>query len=460
MVATVSQLINVQYPAKQNVEKVVSYLKTLTKVEDNDILYLQGDIASCRHDTDMDEVFRQESNFFYLTGVDQPGYHVIVELSSGKSILFAPKIHDDEIMWIGEQPSLTEQKEKYNVDEILYVEQLIPYIEKLNSNTIHTFDQVFKNETITQFSSKLNNEHLQTALNESRMIKSDFEISLLREANRISCEAHVKLMKEAQAGMNERELHALFAYHCHAHGSSGLGYNPIVGSGTNGAILHYHQNCANIKAEGELVLVDAGCDFRYHAADITRTFPVAGKFTEKGRAVYQLVLDMQKAVLDTIKEGVQWEDLHRLAMKVAAEGLVKLNILKGTPEEALKSGAVAIFFPHGLGHSIGLDVHDVGGYPKGVERIQEPGIRYLRMRRKLTKGMVVTVEPGIYFSSALIAAGIADPEIAKYVNIDLAQEFVKVGGVRIEDSVVVTENGHDNLTPLLKEVSEIEALFH
>lgn len=207
------------------------------------------------------------------------------------------------------------------------------------------------------------------------------------------------------------------------------------------------------------MLVDAGCDFRYYAADITRTFPVGGKFTPEGQAIYSLVLKMQKAVFAELKEGVEWEAMHRLAMKVAAHGLVEMGVLQGSPEEALKAGAVAVFFPHGLGHSIGLDVHDVGGYPEGVERIQEPGIRYLRMRRKLVAGMVVTVEPGIYFSPPIIESARSDASLQPFINFAVADSLVPVGGVRIEDSVVITANGYENLTPLIKEVSEVEAAY-
>lgn len=234
-----------------------------------------------------------------------------------------------------------------------------------------------------------------------------------------------------------------------------------MGAGTNGAILHYHQNTSDIRCQGELILVDAGCDFRYYASDITRTFPVGGKFTAEGRGIYELVLLMQKTVLRALKPGVLWEDMHRLAVRVAAQGLIKLGVLYDNDlEEILASGAVAVFFPHGLGHSIGLDVHDVGGYPKGVPRIQEPGIRYLRMRRQLVPGMVLTVEPGIYFSRYIIQeAKRTDPGLAKFINFDVAEKLVAVGGVRIEDSVVITSDGHENLTPLVKEVNEIEELF-
>ncbi|KAJ9066790.1 hypothetical protein DSO57_1006080 [Entomophthora muscae] len=281
----------------------------------------------------------------------------------------------------------------------------------------------------------------------------------MREANRISCEAHVLLMKKAIVGMNERELYAEFAYHCQKNGSSGLGYIPIVGSGKNGAILHYQKNSSDITRKGELVLVDAGCDFRYYAADITRTFPVGGKFTPEGQSIYSLVLKMQNAVFAELKEGVEWEDMHRLAMRVASHGLVELGILQGSPEDALKAGAVAVFFPHGLGHSIGLDVHDVGGYPEGVDRIQEPGICYLRMRRKLVAGMVVTVEPGIYFSPPIIELARNDAAVNPFINFSTVDSLIHVGGVRIEDSVVITANGYENLTPLIKEISEVEVAY-
>jgi Xaa-Pro dipeptidase len=258
--------------------------------------------------------------------------------------------------------------------------------------------------------------------------------------------------------MNERELHALFAYTCHRQGSSGLGYNPIVGAGKNSAILHYGDNNSEIEKNGDLILVDAGCDYRFYASDITRCYPVGGKFTEDSKNLYNAVLEMQEVVLAALKDGVKWEDMHYLAMDIAAKHLVKLGICNGTPEELVKNNVVAVFFPHGLGHSIGLDVHDVGGYPKGTERIDVPGVRYLRMRRTLAEGNVVTVEPGIYFAEPLIDFARNDPVVSKYLNNDVIDRFIKIGGVRIEDDVVITKDGHRNLTTVPKTVEEIEAL--
>ncbi|KAJ1959725.1 hypothetical protein IWQ62_004502, partial [Dispira parvispora] len=235
-------------------------------------------------------------------------------------------------------------------------------------------------------------------------------------------------------------------------------YGGIVGRGTNAAILHYTKNDAEINRNSDVVLVDAGCEYRDYASDITRVFPVGLKFTEEARAIYQLVLDMQKGALNAIKVGVEWEDIHRLANRICGQGLIDLGILRGSLQDVLDRQLPAVFFPHGLGHSIGLDVHDVAGYPEGVPRISEPGLRNLRMRRKLQAGMVVTVEPGCYFVSALLRQALADPEQAPWIDQAVLEKYIPVGGVRIEDSVVVLENGIDNLTTAPKEIAEVEAI--
>ncbi|KAF9994574.1 hypothetical protein BGZ65_009791, partial [Modicella reniformis] len=274
--------------------------------------------------------------------------------------------------------------------------------------------------------------------------------------------AHIALMKAAKKAQSEVELDALFRYETARFGARVQAYQPIVGVGANAATLHYGRNSASFNSNyDQLCLVDAGAELGCYASDITRTFPLHGKYAGDAKIVYEIVLQMQKSVLEALKPGVQWEDMHRLASRVAVEGLRKAGVLKTefSVEEMLEKHVDGVFYPHGLGHMIGLDVHDVGGYPKGVERIQAPGIRYLRMRRALEPGFVVTVEPGVYFVEFILNEAKNDATISKYMNWDVVERFTKVGGVRIEDCVVITETGIDNLTIAPKEIAEIEAIM-
>lgn len=233
-------------------------------------------------------------------------------------------------------------------------------------------------------------------------------------------------------------------------------------------MLHYIKNDAPFSGNrNDFLLVDAGTEFNLYASDITRTYPVGGKFSGDHKVVYEIVLEAMNSVIEKLKPGVAYEDLHRLALRIICQGLQKVcptlmqaGILVGSTKDLISNHVPAIFFPHGLGHFLGLDVHDCGGYPKGVDRIQEPGIRYLRMRRVLQQGHVITIEPGCYFVDALIDPALADPKLAKFFNTEILNRFRAVGGVRIEDDIAITETGYDILSKSVpKTVEEIEAVM-
>ncbi|KAJ2101344.1 hypothetical protein IW146_009348 [Coemansia sp. RSA 922] len=209
----------------------------------------------------------------------------------------------------------------------------------------------------------------------------------------------------------------------------------------------------------DVVLVDAGGTYGNYASDITRTWPVGPRFTDNAREIYAIVLDMQKTVIDACAPRKQWEDMHALAQRVAAEGLLRLGMLTGDLESILANDVVGYFMPHGIGHLIGIDTHDVGGYPPGTERINRPGLRYLRARREMLPRMVFTVEPGLYFVDAILAEAKATPAVAQHINFDVVKSYHSVGGVRIEDNIVITESGNDNLTSECpKEIIDIERM--
>ncbi|KAG0339696.1 hypothetical protein BG004_006704 [Podila humilis] len=443
-----------KYPAKQNAAKVAANLGL-----SEGLIYLKGDVLKERHDTDVELVFRQESNFYYLTGFAEHDAHVIYNLKTQKLTLLPYRLPDDHIMWMGMPPTEAELLAKYDVDEIVWSTDLVSAINGSGASTLYALRE---SDVPKDISLKTNTDSLKEALINARLYKSAYEIEAMRKINHISSNAHVALMKAAKHAQSEVELDALFRYETARFGARAQAYEPIVGVGANAATLHYGRNSSSFNGNhDQLCLVDAGAELGCYASDITRTFPLNGKYSGDAKTLYSIVLEMQNAVIAALKPGVQWEDMHRLAAKIAVEGLQKAGVLKAefTVQEMLEKHVDGVFLPHGLGHSIGLDVHDVGGYPVGVERIQVPGLRYLRMRRQLDAGFVVTVEPGIYFTKFILDEAKSNPEVSKYMNWDVVERWSKLGGVRIEDCIVITETGIDNLTIAPKEIAEIEAIM-
>ncbi|KAJ3147218.1 hypothetical protein HDU89_005817 [Geranomyces variabilis] len=443
--------------ARENRAKVLANLASSVT---SGAIYLRGMPTTERKWTDCEQPFRQESNFFYLTGVSEPDFHLVIDVATKESHIFIPKFGADHALWCGAPPTVQETKQKYGVEHSGTVEDIPSVLAKLNASTVHVLEQETEFSALGA-SAKTDKSALSHAVIEARMLKSSGEVELLRKAAKISGDAHIAVMKAVGRGTGERELHALFEYECFRKGSGPQAYTPIIASGHDGrhaSVLHYVHNGGPLD---KTLLVDAGCEWENYAADITRTFPINGKYEGDFKTTYEITLAMQNAVLAALKPGVKWEDMHRLAERVAAEGLLKAGLVKGDVAALLEHHIPAIFFPHGLGHSLGLDVHDVGGYPTGVPRIDAPGIKYLRMRRTLVAGMVVTVEPGIYFVDPILDAALADPETARFLNADVVERFRKgVGGVRIEDDVVITEDGIDNLTGWIpKEIADVEKLM-
>jgi Xaa-Pro aminopeptidase len=266
-------------------------------------------------------------------------------------------------------------------------------------------------------------------LGELRLKKSKAELELMRRAAAITREAHSACMAAAKPGMNEREIDALLEWHFRARGGTGAAYTNIVASGANATILHYNENNASLK-DGDLLLIDAGAEYEWYASDVTRTFPVNGRFSPEQRALYEVCLDAQLKAIAHVQPGVSFTSVHETALRTLVEGLVKLGLLHGTVEEELKSDNYRRFYMHRTSHWLGLDVHDCGAYNvDGASRVLEPG-------------MVLTVEPGLY---------VAEDEAT-------VPERWRGIGIRIEDDVLVTVHGHEVLTAgIPKTVDEVEA---
>ncbi|KAJ2558399.1 hypothetical protein EV175_000803 [Coemansia sp. RSA 1933] len=443
------------YPAKQHLLKTAKNLGVSSGV-----IFVRGGDTIIHPDSDTEYQFHQDSNFYYLSGVKEPAFAVALDIASGHAILFANHVDADEAVWIGVPPSLDEYRSTYGFDQAVYTHDIASIIGALNPSTIYALPH----HNLEQLGAKtlgavhIDTKKLITAVHEARVFKDSHEIDVMRKANKISADAHVQLMRKTRVGMNEADLRGQFVGQVLGKGCDYEAYGSIMARGRNAAILHYTKNNMQLDSSDEMILVDAGGTLQCYASDITRTWPLGPSFTTECRQIYEIVLDMQKTVIDACAPHKQWEDMHILANRVAAQGLLKLGILKGDIESIVSNYVTGYFMPHGIGHLIGIDTHDVGGYPSGTERINAPGLRNLRCRREMLPQMAFTVEPGLYFVDDILADAKTKPDVAKHIDFDVVAKYRNVGGVRIEDNIVITETGYDNLTVCPKDVSDLEAL--
>jgi Xaa-Pro dipeptidase len=294
-----------------------------------------------------------------------------------------------------------------------------------------------------------------------RAVKTPEEIEILRYVCRVTSEAEKISARTAKVGLTQNQLHSVFQFqHSVRSGSLQLGFNSICSSGRDCATLHYIDNDKLIE-EGQMVLLDLGGKWYGYVADQAMTFPVSGKFTPKQREVYEAVFEAQSAVKAAVRPGVQWEDMHLLAERIILQHLIKMGVVVDTPIQELVDKRIgAIFFPHGLGHLFGLKVHDVGGYTQGPPRSLQAGLSKLRTRRTLEEGICITVEPGLYFIDFMIKRALENPDTAAYLNPAKLEEYKEVGGVRLEDDIVITKDGYELLSSLPRPIEEVEKLLH
>lgn len=438
------------------------------------IILLEGGKDKSWYNTDVDYVFRQESYFQYMFGAKEPGCYGIlsidVKTSVATSVLFVPRLPEDYETWMGVLLKPEDFKTMYEVDEVYFVDELDAYLEKATPKLILTLSGTNSDSGLTmqppEFPGKekyvLNCDLLYPILSECRVIKSAEEIEVLRYVAKVSSDAHIKVMQFIRPGRMEFEGEAVFLHHAYAVGGCRhASYTCICGSGTNSAILHYgHAGAPNNRPiqDGEMCLFDMGANYCGYAADITCSFPANGKFTEDQKFIYNAVLDARNTVMNTVRDGVSWVDMHKLAGQVLLERLKAGGMLKGDVIEMLEAGVSGVFQPHGLGHLLGLDVHDVGGYlVTEPPRPSEPWLNKLRFARVLRAGMYVTIEPGCYFINRLMDKALANPNICKYINVEMFERFRNFGGVRIEDDVLITKTGAENFAIVPRTVEEIEA---
>lgn len=466
-----------------NRSKVVKELQASSSCPPNAVLYMKGGSSETRFDSDHEPLFRQESYFWYLTGVKEPDCSVCIQVASNETTLFIPKLPPAYATIMGRIKTNAEWKEQYQVDHVCYTQDVETYLmgmltapasklllmRGLNSDSGNFYEPpaaILESQTLT--GSVLDATTLFPILAECRVIKSPAELSLLQHVAEVTSFAHAYTMKNMKPGMMEYQGESLFRHYCYYnYGCRLLGYTAICGCGPNAATLHYgHTGEPNDRqsAAQDMCLFDMGAEYMGYGSDITCSFPMSGKFDERQRPIYQAVLNAQMAVYDMMKPGTSYRDCHLAADAEILKGLIGLGMVvpgDKTVDELVDMRLAGVFMPCGLGHFIGIDTHDVGGYlPGHPERSALPGLDRLRTARILKENMTLTVEPGIYFIDHLLdAAMAAESPLRQYLNADKVNEFRGFGGVRLEDVVVITDSGMINYTLCPRTVEEVEAVM-
>ncbi len=419
--------------------------------------------------------FRQDSNFSYFFGLDHPDLAAVIDLDEQKDYIFGNDVDMDDIIWMGVQPTIQDQAAMAGVQHTAPLTGLNDLIKSAiaRERKVH-FAPPYRGETILWLSDLLGIPHLNLKENASepliraiiklRMKKDPIEIAEIEKMVDIAREMHTTGMKMAKPGVVERQIAGTIEGI--ALSQCGPVSFPVILS-INGQTLHNHYH-GNTLVEGRMLVIDAGCENDLHyCSDITRTVPVGGKFNARQKGIYEVVLNANLAAIKAAKPGVPFREIHMLAATEIAKGLTGLGIMKGDPEAAALKGAHTLFFPHGLGHPLGLDVHDLEGlgenligYDEEVQRSKEFGLAFLRFGRKLQEGFVMTIEPGIYFIPELIDLWKAENKLAEFINYNVVETYKDFGGIRIEDDILVTADGCRVLgKPIPKTVGEIEQIM-
>ncbi len=417
--------------------------------------------------------FRQDSNFSYFFGLENPDFAGIIDVDNDIDYIFGNDFEIDDIIWMGPQPKAVDLAAKVGVKNTAALSELTVFINNCirNKRVIH-FAPAYRAETTLQICGLLGINPLRIsdytsmplihAIISLRSIKSDLEVAEIEKAVDIAWLMFTTGMRMAYPGRKEQEIVGAMEGISVAHGKP-VSF-PIILS-TNGQILHNHHH-ENILHEGRMLVMDAGTETALnYASDITRTVPVGGKFSQKQREIYEIVLNANLNGIAATKPGTFYRDCHMVAAETIASGLKDLGLMKGDVKQAVAAGAHALFFPHGLGHMLGMDVHDMEGlgqihvgYDNEIQPSKQFGTAYLRLGRRLQPGFVLTNEPGIYFIPELIDMWRAEKKYTEFLNYDKIEEYRDFGGIRIEDDILVTADGHRVLgKPIPKTVAEIEA---
>jgi Xaa-Pro aminopeptidase len=431
--------------------------KNLKKLVKSGIILILGNVDVPMNYAANIYKFRQDSSFLYFFGLDYPGFAGILDIDGGEEIIFADDIDIEDIIWMGIQPSVKDLSAKVGVDKTQPFNKLADVLAKAKSQNrqIHFLppyraeNKILLESLIGIHPSKQKTEasvELIKAVIKLREIKDNYEIGHLDKIQEIGYQMHTTAMKLAKNEIYEREIAGIIEGIALSAGGS-ISFPVILSK--HGETLHNH-NHQNLLKKGDLMIVDAGYESELHyATDHTRVSPVGGKFSQKQKEIYEIVLAANNGATKLIKPGVTYQSVHLQAAKIIAQGLCDLGLMKGNIEEAVKAGAHAMFFPHGLGHAMGLDVHDMEdlgqiyvGYDDEIRPIDQFGTAYLRMGKKLQTNFVITNEPGIYFIPELIQKWKSEKINNQFINFDKVEQYLDFGGIRLEDDILVTENGN------------------
>lgn len=496
-----------KYPAKAHARRVAEVLRKPVG-----ILLLEGEKQEDYSHSDQPRHFRQDRYFYYISGCNEPDCYVTYDFKKDHLTLWLPKPDSPRsIFYNGRGSTPEEALEKYDVDDAQYVDSAGQRLNLQQAN-IHAISQMLhptpENPLVVLETTRTKSMHrsvsertkfrpgfytsVEEALNVCRAVKDEDEIALIRKANEISSKAHLEVLKGLRHLESEAEAEGHFLDVCVSAGAKEQAYGPIVGSGPNASVLHYQ---ANNETFGDrlVLLIDASCEWQLYAADITRTMPLNPRKpgywpSKEAEAVYKAVEKIQEACIRMMKPGVRFIDVNWLAIHMCIDALLRLGILKGEHMEIFHQGTVTAFFPHGLGHHLGLEVHDIaptssqavpnamgrrlkayaafaekyapqhrpfpgfGSKPEHLSLIPELCYKPCTVDSPtLQPGNVVTIEPGIYFNKFILdEVFLRDPEHRQFIDEDMLKRYMPVGGVRIEDDILITEKGYENLTCALK----------
>lgn len=437
--------------------------KLMATVGSGKILFL-GNGYSSKNFEDNSYGFRQDSTFLYYIGINQSGLNAVIDCDKGETYLFGDDISIDHVVWMGDQEKLSDLAAQVGIKTVFKSTQIFDYVD---ASTLYL--PPYRSAHTIKLEQYLNIKEINPSLKlilaivEQRNIKTAEEIKYLNAAASHTAAMHKTVIENTKAGMYEYELVALASQSALANNTS-WSFTPILT--INGQTLHNH-NYNNKLKEGDLLLFDGGIEHSSgYAGDMTRTIPVSASFTDKQKDIYNIVKKAHDVAVNESKAGVYYKDVHLLSCLEIAKGLTELGLMKGDPEEAVEEGAHAMFFPHGLGHMIGLDVHDMEnlgenfvGYDQTIKRSQEFGLKSLRLARPLKTGNAITIEPGIYMIPQLMEKWKAEKKCIDFLNFDKIEDYKSFGGIRIENDYVVNDNGVDLLgEPLVYDAASIEAL--
>jgi Xaa-Pro aminopeptidase len=400
--------------------------------------------------------FRQDSNFLYYFGLDLPGLVGVIDIEDGKDCVYGNNVDIDDIIWMGPQPTISELSAKVGIlcthplkDLSSTLHRAIKQGRKIHFTSPYRAENIISLERLLGIHpsvvQKYSSVELVNAIVSMRSIKEACEIAEIDSACNIGFQMHTTAMRMAKVGGTELQIAGTIEGIAHSLGSAPS--FPIILS-QNGETLHNHDHSQILK-DGRLLMCDAGAEtVSHYASDFTRTIPVGGTFTQKQRDIYNIVLAANNRAIEMAKPGIPYLEVHLEAARIIASGLIQLGLMKGDATDAVTNGAHALFMPHGLGHMMGLDVHDMEdlgennvGYDDEVSRSDQFGTAYLRLGRRLQEGFVLTVEPGIYFIPALFEKWKSEKINTSFINFDKVSEYLGFGGVRLEDDILITAKG-------------------